>query len=374
LLEVEGNVISSGFGTVGGSGVGSAAVYIEQSTRPLRGATALRNNVIAAGTGRDTKSKTELLAVGVLLDDTTPARTDLEIVGGSISGGLADHTGAPAAGVYPSAVGVYASNHKALLLDRVRVYAGDASEVRGVSIAVSLAGPNAAEIRSSILHGGGALAPTPSPRAIESRQTGTLTITGSTLLSGLTRTVAGAAYNSGTGMYLEKPGMLVFRSNFFVMQSGYVGGIQIGGLCLPPAGSTLVANAFLSAAPNHMILEADDSAGCSHFDNVMTTAASRFTVQSGNVRGAPDPKAASEIDLACSGESNCLAKILASLDAATAGAADTLDLASDSLRPLDCRLVKGGAFTAEAPTDILGIARPDTPTIGAIQVAAAQCP
>jgi hypothetical protein len=376
LLEVEGNTIRGGPGSIGGSGVGSAGVYIEQSTRPLRGTTALRDNEIAADTGVDTKNKTELLAAGVVLDDTLPARTDLEIVGGSISGGTADHSGTPAAGVYPSAVGVYASNHKALLVDRVRIYAGDASEVRGVSIGVSLNGAGTAEIRSSILHGGGALAPTPSPRAIESRQKGTLTLTGSTLLSGLTRNVPGATYFSGTGMYLEQPGKLVFRSNFFVMQSGYVGAIQIGGACLPPPGSTLVANAFLSAAPNHMILEMDDSAGCSHFDNIMTVAASRFAVQSGNVRGAPDPKAAAEIDLACSGESACLAKIVAGLSPSGAGFTETLDLTSDGLRPIDCRLVHGGLFVSEAPVDVLGVSRGMSgSTIGALEVApSSSCP
>jgi hypothetical protein len=372
LVEIVGNTISGGEATLYGKGIGSVGVYLDQPTRILRGANALRNNVIRAGHTRDEGNKVEILSVGVCLSDASSNKIDLELAGGSIDGGLAEHVGTSATGSYPAAVGVYAHAHKSLVLNGVRIYAGDSPEARGTTVGVHLAGAGTAQIWSSLIHGGGARVETPGPRAVESRMTGDLTISGSTLVGGVPRGVDGTDPSS-IGLFAEKPGHLYLRSNLFALETGYGAAIQLAGVCEAPAGSLLRSNAFASGASNQAIFEGNDEASCLHVDKTLVAAASRFEFQSDNWRISPDGKPG-EIDIDCTNQQLCLQQLFVGFDNTSADASRVLDLDSKGFPPRDCSLARGGAVVAEAVNDLLGVPRASSPSVGAVQLVPDGCP
>jgi hypothetical protein len=373
-LELVGNTIRGGNATLNGKGYGSFGVFILPLTATrLTGVAALVDNVISAGNGNDTAANVELLSTGLFLDTTSAgARSEVAVRGGSISGGKASHSGTMPTTGFPSAIGVFAGNPISLELERVRIYAGDASEKTGSSIAVALAGTGSASIRSCALHGGGAIDATPYPRAVESRLQGRLSILGSTLFTGIPTSVSSGA-SGGTGLYLDTPGPLDFRNNFFVMQAGFAIAIQLAGVCAPPSPSVLLGNGFGQANASQVLYEGQ---GCGSNVKTIAELEGNFPngAASGNLRVTPDPRDASDTLVACVNDLTCMGQILTSYSSPDLGRSQVLGLTDGSFAPKSCKLGKGGVAVGETPVDLLGAARPATkPSMGALQVAAGIC-
>lgn len=370
--EIVGNTIKGGPALLHGKGYGSVGLFIlPLETAKLTGDATIANNVISGGDANDTANSVEFLSVGAFLDETSAGpRGTIHFRGGSIRAGTASHDGAPSNGRVPSAIGLHSGKHVALEISGVRLLGGDSSEKTGSGIAVSLGGPGTTIIRSSVLHGGGVLDTTPSPRAIETRQTGLLSVLGSTLFLGNPRVVSGGSA-SAKGIYASGLGPLDLRGNLFVFQNGQATAVQLEDTCsLPKDGaSRLGGNAFVASRKVGQIFfsgtACPNGAGAT-----MASFAAIFGPPSGNnYRVTPMATEASDIGSSCDTDVDCVDVALNEYDEDTYGRSQALDLTSGKFSPKSCVLAKGSVALPEAPVDLLGNPRPaGGGTIGAIQL------
>lgn len=377
--EIVGNVLRGGQATLSGKGYGSVGLFVLPSeTAILSNTAAIVDNVIVGGPANDTANTVELLSIGLFLDETSEgSRGNVQVRGGSIRGGTASHSGAPANGRIPTGIGIHSGKHKTLEITNVRIYGGDSSERTGSGIAVSLGGPGTTVIRSSVLHGGGTVDTTPSPRAIETRQLGTLSVYGSTLFTGIPRAVSGGSA-SAKGIYASGEGALDLRANLFVFQAGQATAIQLENTCALPAGggSLLRQNAFVFSRKADQRLFS--GTGCGNgVGETMANLTELFgggDEGGGNFRVSPDPKESGDVALSCDEDQACVAAALRVYDAASQARSQILDLGRADFGPVSCVVGKGRGLFPGLGTDLAGVSRQATGTIGAIELSPSMCP
>ena len=365
----------------GEAAVGSVGLLIEGG-RSFTGANALTNDTFVGGNAQAGSDAAYALtySAGIYVLPGL-ATSQIELRASVLLAGTATATSTI---VGPSGqittAGLWAERPDSVVIDRCRLYGGDAALLNGSSRAVGIRQGGTVLITSSLLHGGGALAATPFTTGVDLRFPGELKIVGSTVLSGLPRAANGLP-TAGTAISLDDapPRPQTIWSNFFVMMPGNTEGIRRPGLtCAPPPESSLRFNTFAFTQINQPIESNPGGAGggcASSPDSDIRKVQNRYPAGAaeGNVRVARQDVSGSDILISCGTADLCLDEIFYSYDAGSNGYEQTRSPVSTDLRP-HCQLGSKGVYSSLAKLDLVGVARPTTNvTAGAIEPPAGTC-